>query len=40
MWERPDLFGTLKFCYTIKEILEIAITWNLEIVLTLKRLLQ
>lgn len=40
VWERPDLFGTLKFCYTIKEILEIAITWNLEIVLTLKRLLQ
>ena len=36
VWEHPDLFGTLKFCYTVKEILKSAITWNLEIVFTLK----
>ena len=40
VWEHPDLFGTLKFCYTVKEILKSAITWNLEIVFTLKFLLQ
>lgn len=40
IWECPDLFGTLKFCYTVKEILKSAITWNLEIVFTSKCLLQ
>ena len=40
VWEHPDLFGTLKFCYTVKEILKSAITWDLEIVFTLKFLLQ